>query len=321
MEKRALGNSGIEVTPVALGCWPISGMTSVDVNPEDSRRTLLAAFDQGINFFDTAFCYGRDGESERLIGDVLRANRDGCVIATKAGIHWKDDGSRAMDASPARIRSECETSLRRLGMDHVDLLYLHAPDGVTPIEETAAEFAQLKAAGLTRSVGVSNLSLADTQQFHEVCPLAAVQPAYNMLLRGIESELVPWCCQHGVAVVPYWPLMKGLLAGKLARDHVFQPGDGRPKYAMFRGEEWQKNQDLLDELRTIASSAGKTVAQLVVNWTINQPGITAALCGAKRAYQIEETAGATGWTLTADQQLQLAAALQKRGKSVEVAAV
>ncbi|MCA9170250.1 MAG: aldo/keto reductase [Planctomycetales bacterium] len=321
MEKRALGNSGIEVTPVALGCWPISGMTSVDVNPEDSRRTLLAAFDQGINFFDTAFCYGRDGESERLIGDVLRGNRDRCVIATKAGIHWKDDGSRAMDASPARIRSECETSLRRLGMDHVDLLYLHAPDGVTPIEETAAEFAQLKAAGLTRSVGVSNLSLADTQQFHEVCPLAAVQPAYNMLLRGIESELVPWCCQHGVAVVPYWPLMKGLLAGKLARDHVFQPGDGRPKYAMFRGEEWQKNQDLLDELRTIATSAGKTVAQLVVNWTINQPGITAALCGAKRAYQIEETAGATGWTLTADQQLQLAAALQKRGKSVEVSAV
>jgi aryl-alcohol dehydrogenase-like predicted oxidoreductase len=163
---------------------------------------------------------------------------------------------------------------------------------------------------------VSNLRLEQLEEFQAVCPIAASQPAYNMLQRQIEKDTLPWCREHGVSVVVYWPLMKGLLAGKLARDHAFQPADGRAKYPMFQGEEWQKNQDFVDRLREIAHEIGKTVAQVVVNWTIYQPGITAALCGAKRAYQIEETAGAFGWRLGPEHLQAIDEALNERGVPV-----
>ena len=321
MERRRIGNTAIEVSPVALGCWPISGMTSLDVNEQDSLRTIESALDHGINFLDTAFSYGADGESERLIGRVVRQKRDSVVIATKGGIRWGDDGNRVFDGSPQHLRFACQTSLQRLNTDYIDLLYLHAPDPNTPIEDSAEAMSQLVREGLTRAVGVSNLSVEQTSRFHSVCPVAAVQPAYNMLLRQIEADLIPWCQAHDVAVIPYWPLMKGLLAGKLARDHVFDRRDGRAKYPMFHGEEWNKNHDLLDELRSIADDLGKTLSQLVVNWTTRQPGITSALCGAKRAYQIEETAGAMGWELDQKQLAQIDAALARRGLPVAATAV
>lgn len=175
--------------------------------------------------------------------------------------------------------------------------------------------------GKTRSVGVSNASLAQLQEFAAHCPLTAYQPSYNMLQRDIEGDRLPWCVENHVAVVVYWPLLKGLLAGKLARDHVFEPGDGRPKYSQFRGEEWQKNHDLLDALRPIAAETGHTLAQLVVNWTIHQPGITVALCGAKRPDQLRDNAGALGWRLTADQLARIELALARRGKPERMQAV
>lgn len=318
---RRIGNTGIQVTPVAMGCWPISGMTSLDVNEADSLKTLRAAVDAGINFFDTAFCYGRDGESERLLGQALSQDRESLVIATKGGLHWDAAGHRVFDASPQVLRRECEESLRRLKTDYVDLLYLHAPDPQVPLGESAAALQLLLESGKARSIGVSNFSVEQLTEFHAVCPISAVQPAYNMLQRDIEAEIVPWCLAHQASLVVYWPLLKGLLAGKLTRDHRFGVGDGRPKYPMFQGEEWRKNHDFLDELRTIAQGIGKTVAQLVVAWTVHQPGITAALCGAKRAYQIEETAGAMGWTLDAATSRQVEQALRRRGQPASQSAV
>ena len=312
-DHRPLGQTGIRVSPVALGCWPISGMTSLDVNEVDSLATLHAALDTGINFLDTAYGYGTGGESERLIARAIAGRRDQVVIATKCGIHWAPDKSRVIDGSPARIRRECEESLQRLATDGVDLLYLHAPDPNTPLAESAGALRRLMEEGKTRAIGVSNFSLVQVREFHAVCPVTAVQPPYNMLQRDIELDLVPWCRDRGVAVCVYWPLLKGLLAGKLPRDYVFRPGDGRAKYPMFQGEEWRKNQDFLDELRIIAAEAGKTVAQLVVNWTIHQPGITAALCGAKRPAQILDSAGAQGWRLSPNQAARIEQALARRG--------
>jgi aryl-alcohol dehydrogenase-like predicted oxidoreductase len=170
-------------------------------------------------------------------------------------------------------------------------------------------------------VGASNLNVQQLAEFHAVCPLSAAQPAYNMLQRQIEREVLPWCREHGVAVMAYWPLMKGLLAGQLPRDYVFRPGDGRAKYPMFCGDEWQKNQDFLDRLREVARDAEKSVSQVVINWTIHQPGVTAALCGAKRPAQIIETAGALGWRLSPSQLAQIDAALAARGEPVVKAAV
>jgi aryl-alcohol dehydrogenase-like predicted oxidoreductase len=320
-ELRALGSTGIVVSPVALGCWPIAGMTSLDVNEADSLATIQAAIDCGINFLDTAYCYGANGDSERLIARAVAGSREKVAIATKGGIHWAADGSRVIDGRPESLRRECEESLRRLATDHVELLYLHAPDPKTPLAESAAALRGLLEAGKTRAVGVSNFSLAQLEEFHAVCPIAAFQPPYNMLQRDIERDTLPWCVKHGVAVCIYWPLMKGLLAGKLNRDHAFRPGDGRAKYPMFQGQEWQRNQDFLDELRAIAAEAGKTVAQIVVNWTIHQPGITVSLCGAKRPDQIRETAGAMGWKLSPLQLVRIDAALARRGLAVTRGAV
>ena len=320
-ELRQLGSTNLQVSPVAMGCWPIAGVTSLDVNEQDSRATLEAALDSGINFFDTAFCYGLDGESEKLIGETLRGRRDVAVVATKGGIRFVTKSERILDSSPATLRSQCETSLQRLGMDCVDLYYLHAPDGKTPVEDSAAELLRLQREGKTKVVGASNLTFDQLQRFHAVCPIAAYQPPYNMLHRQIEDDILPWCRERNIALVIYWPLLKGLLAGKLPRDFVFRPGDGRAKYPMFQGEEWQRNQDFLDRLRAIAADAGKTVAQLVVNWTIHQPGITAALCGAKRPDQIRETAGAMGWQLTAEQRRRIDDALAERGQPLVRGAV
>lgn len=278
-------------------------MTSLGVNDKDSISTLRSALDRGINMLDTAYGYGAAGQSDRLIRKSIAGRRDQVVIASKAGMHWKPNGDRCFDASPQRIILECEESLLRLGVDEIDLFYLHAVDPNVPLEDSAGAFQTLKRAGKIRSVGVSNVTVAQLISFDNVCGVAAVQPPYNMLQRDIESDLIPWCVQRSISVINYWPLMKGLLAGKIRRQHAFDPNDKRLTYEVFQGAQFEHAQRLLDCLDTIAIDVGKTVAQVVVNWTIHRPGITATLCGAKRDWQILETAGAMGWRLN-DAQLE-----------------
>jgi aryl-alcohol dehydrogenase-like predicted oxidoreductase len=213
------------------------------------------------------------------------------------------------------LRFECDESLRRLGTDRVELLYLHAPDDKTPLADSAGALRELLEAGKTRSVGVSNFTVEQMETFHAVCPITAVQMPYNMLQRDIEQRTIPWCRQRNISVMVYWPLMKGLFGGKLPRDGDLDERDGRRKLPMYQGDEWQRNQEFIDHLRAAAALTGHTVAQLVVNWTISQSGITSALCGAKRPWQIEETAGAIGWSLTAKQVELIDASLAARGQA------
>ncbi len=310
-----LPNTDVQLSEIALGCWPMAGMTSPGANDADSVATIQACFDLGVNHLDTAYMYGRSGESERLIARAVGSRRDEMVIATKCGMHWTLEGKRIIDARPATLRQECEESLRRLQTDWVDLLYLHAPDKNVSVSESAGELKRLMDEGKTRAVGVSTATLAELQEFAAECPIAAFQPPYNMLMRQIEADTLPWCREHGVAVIVYWALMKGLLTGKIGRDQVFGPDDSRSKYPMFQGEERRRNLDLVDRLRDIARAAGRTVTQLVINWTIRQPGITTALCGAKRPEQIRECAGASGWELTAQQREEIDRAIRERGSA------
>lgn len=310
--RRPLGNSGIFVSPVALGCWPIAGVTTLDAKEADSIATIQKCFDVGVNHLDTAHVYGPNGESEKLIRRALGKRRDEMVIATKCGIHY-EGREMVNDGRPERLRAECDESLRQLGTDRVELLYLHAPDENVPVADSAGALRELLEAGKTRSVGVSNFTVVQLEEFHAVCPITAVQMPYNMLQRDIEQRTIPWCREHGVAVTVYWPLMKGLLAGKMPRGTELDDRDSRRKYPMYQGHEWQRNQDFVDRLREAAALTGHSVAQLVVNWTISQPGITSALCGAKRPWQIEETAGAMGWMLTPEQQSLIDAAISARG--------
>jgi len=311
---RQIGTSGLMVTPVAMGCWPIAGISSMNVTEADSLATLTAAFDAGINFFDTAYVYGYQGESEQLIARALGPQRREIIIASKCGLHWDADRKQVRDARPQTIFQECEESLKRLKTDMIDLYYLHAPDPAVPVAESAGALLRLKEQGKIRAVGVSNLTrLEDYAAFHQVCPIAADQPPYNMLQREIEADRLPWCIDHQVSTIVYWPLMKGFLAGKLKRDHVWDSRDGRKKYPVFQGQQWEKTHDFVDRLRTIADSSGITVSQLVIAWTIQQPGITAALCGAKRPEQIEETARAMDVVLSVEQREQIDRAIMERG--------
>ena len=322
MNRRRIGQTDLWVSPVAMGCWPIAGITSIDVTETHSLATIQAALDSGINFFDTAYCYGHHGESEQMVGRVLRPHRKEVVIATKCGIGWGPDLKQVKDARPETIRRQCDESLQRLGIDVIDLYYLHAPDPATPIADSAGALRELLDAGKVRTVGVSNFSkIEQYEAFHAVCPISADQPHYNMLQREIEAEQLPWCVKHNVSVMVYWPLMKGFLAGKLTRDHVWDPKDGRQKYPVFQGDQWAKTHDFLDKLRPIAARHNRSLAELVTAWTIQRPGITVALCGAKRPDQIEESAGAMTLQLTAQDLADIDQAIHERGKVLSRAAV
>jgi aryl-alcohol dehydrogenase-like predicted oxidoreductase len=320
MNLRPLGRSDIRISPVALGCWPITGLTTLNATRDESLKTIRTAIDCGINFLDTAYCYGIEGESEQMIGQVIQDCRDDVVIATKGGIHRVGKG-QDLDGRPDTIRRQCDESLRRLGTDRVELYYLHAADPKTPIAETAGAIAELIRTGKVLTAGASNLSVQQLEDFHAVCPLTAVQPHFNMLQRDIEADIAPWCYERNISLCVYWPLLKGLLAGKLPRTHLFDPADGRAKYPMFQAEEWQKNQDFLDDIKVIAANLDVTVAQLVVAWTISRPGITSALCGAKRDWQIIETAAAISLQLSESTEAAIDAALLKRGPAVSRGAV
>jgi aryl-alcohol dehydrogenase-like predicted oxidoreductase len=297
IEHRRIGDTNLSIAPVALGCWPMAGVTTTDVSDADSVATIREAAEHGINHLDTAYVYGRHGESDRLIRQAIEGVRDKWVIASKVGVHWQGAEMQTC-GRPETLRRECDELLQRLGTDHVELLYLHSPDPQTPIAASAEALGQLQAEGKTLAVGVSNCSLEQIVAFHAVTPIAAVQLPYNMLQRDIERKTLPWCREHHVSALVYWPLMKGLLAGKLPRDHVFAADDSRRDYPMYQGEEWERNQDFVDVLRELAEEHDCTVAQLVIAWTIAQPGITAALCGAKRPSQIRETAEALRHPLT-----------------------
>ena len=315
MTKKQIGTSGIGVSAVSMGCWPISGVTTPGVTEADSLATLAASLDAGINFYDTAYCYGYTGESERLIGRAFAGHRDEVVIATKGGIHW-EGRQQHRDGRPDTLKRQCEESLLRLGTDYVDLYYLHAPDPAVPVSESAGGLKELIESGKIRTAGVSNFSVAQLEEFHGVCPISASQPHYNMLQREIEADHLPWCRRHEISVVAYWVLLKGLLAGKLTRQQQFDPRDGRAKYPMFQGDEYQRNLDFVAVLQSIAQLTQITVSQLVIGWTLAQPGITVALCGGRRPEQIEESAAAMRTELNQSVLAAVDQAIVARGRAV-----
>jgi aryl-alcohol dehydrogenase-like predicted oxidoreductase len=294
-------------------------MTRTGVTAQAAEATVRSALDHGIMHLDTAFCYGEHGESERAIAAAIRGRRDGVVIAGKCGIHWEPDATampprrQVVDGRPDRIRAEVGESLRRLGTDHLDLLYLHAPDPQVPLDESAGELARLLAAGTARAIGVSNVSLAQLEVFAAACPLSACQMHFNMLQREIEREILPWCRSREVATIVYWPLMKGLLAGTMQRGHVFPQTDSRHKYPMFNGAEFDKNLDFVDRVRPIAARLACSLPDLVLAWTAEQPGITSVLFGATSPEQVAINTGALAVDLDDEARRDIATAIQARG--------
>ena len=304
MEYRALGESGLKVSAVGMGCWPMAGVGWTGIDDNQSLAALETAMDGGITLIDTAYMYGRSGESERLVGRAIAGRRDQIVLATKCGLYW--DGTTLLhDSSRKRILEQVEESLRRLNTDYIDLYQVHAPDENTPFEETAATLAELKEQGKIRAIGVSNYDVAQMKSFARHAPLHSDQPPYNPLKREIEAEILPYCRRHRIGVISYWPLYKGLLTGKYGRGHRFPEGDSRNDDVRFQGDELAHTLDTLDRLKPIADEYGKSIAQLVIHWTARQPGITSVLCGATRPAHVEQNIDAVGWALSDDHRRQV----------------
>ncbi len=284
-------------SPIVLGLWPIAGVTTVGVTEQDAKSTIAKAIECGITTFDTAFSYGFDGESDRLLGEFVKSDRDRFRVIGKVGQRWDGNRNRVVDATPATLHQDAETSLQRIGIDHFDLLMLHAPDPNVPLEQSATAMHELQRRGLCREVGVSNVSpiqyrlFAQTMVEHK-SRCDAIECPLNLLQRDSLEELIPVCAADECGVYVFWTLMKGLLAGRIGREHVFPKGDSRPGYAIFQGAARQRAHDVLDALIPIAQSNGVTIAQLAIGWALSQPGVSAALVGARRAEQVVEIAGA-----------------------------
>ena len=301
MRKRKIGTSGIEASVVGLGTWAIGGWMWGGTDEGQSVAAIQASIDEGVSLIDTAPAYGK-GLSEEIVGKAIRGRRDQVVLATKCGLVWhtaKGHHFFDYDGQPVHrhlgadsIAYELEQSLRRLGTDHIDLYITHWQDPTTPIEETMAALEALKAQGKIRSIGASNVSAADLEAYVAAGPLDAIQEEYSMVKRGLETSLLPFCRSHGVSVLSYSSLALGLLSGRIGPERVFSGDDQRKDNPRFSVENRRKVAKLMDEIAPVAHAHSASPAQIVIAWTLEQPGVTFALCGARNPEQARENAAA-----------------------------
>ena len=323
MRYRPLGPSGIEASVIGLGAWAIGGWMWGGSDAADAVRAIHAALDAGVTLVDTAAVYGF-GASEELVGRAIADRRSRVVLATKCGLVWdREDGEHFFDSegrrihrllAPDSIRTELERSLRRLGVETIDLYQTHWQDPTTPVGETMAALLELQREGKIRAIGASNASAAQLAAYRAVGPLDTDQESYSMLDRAIEREQLPYCREHGVAMLAYSPLARGLLTGKVPPERTFGPGDHRADHPQFGVENRRRVAALLERLRPVAERHGLGFGQLAVAWALAQPGLTHALVGARTPAQALENARAGEVELLPEDLREIAAVLEGQGE-------
>ncbi len=289
----------IKVSRIGLGTWAIGGWLWGGTNEKEAIAAVHKALDMGITLIDLAAVYGF-GLAEEIIAKALDTpeRREKAVLATKAGVVWNDKGQVWRDASAKSIRKEIEDSLRRLKTDHIDIYQLHWPDPKVPIQESAEVFKALYQEGKIRAVGVSNFSAIQMQEWMKHAPLHSIQPPYNLFERETEKEVLPFAAQNHIGAMTYGSLCRGLLTGKFDENAQFPEGDIRKEIdPKFHPENLKNYLAAVEELKAMAQEKGKSVAHLAVRWVLDQPGVTAALWGARRPEQLDEIAGVSGWNL------------------------
>jgi aryl-alcohol dehydrogenase-like predicted oxidoreductase len=298
MEYTSLPGSDLNVSGIGLGTWLFGGRRWGNVDDADSMKTIEAALARGVTFFDTADAYGA-GRAESMLGDALRGARHRVVIATKVGVVWHDDGSRSIALSPSHIERAVEESLRRLKTDYIDLYQLHAMDPATSIADTGKALKKLRENGVVRHIGVSNFEVDAIDALRAIVPVLTTQSEYSLLKRDIEGDLVPYCARHGVSVLTYSPLSRGLLSGKFTDASTFPETDNRFHDDEFRGETFRQNLKKVGHLTEMARQLGHPPAAVAIRWLLEQPSVGAVICGARTPGQLEENLGAVGWRLPA----------------------
>ena len=298
MEHRKLGKTDLNVSVVGIGAWAIGGQIE-DWGPVDDNESIAAireGIEQGINFVDTAPGYGY-GHSEEVVGRAIAGLRDRLVIATKCGLTWRERrGKLERNLRPESVRRECEASLRRLRIETIDLYQIHYPDTQTPLAQTMQALEALREEGKIRFIGVSNFSVDQLAEARRHAAVVSVQPELSLLQRSAADDLLPYCCEYGIGVVTYESLARGLLTGKFDASSTFT--DMRAGDPRFTGEAFRRNLRRVDEVKAIAARLGRTPAQVALRYVIQQPGVTSAVAGMKRASQVRDNAGAGEFELT-----------------------
>ncbi|MBS1822739.1 MAG: aldo/keto reductase [Acidobacteria bacterium] len=310
IKKIKLGSQGAVVSQMGLGCMGMSEFYGPR-NDEESAATLLRALDLGINFLDTADTYGI-GDNEELIGKTIKSRRDEVFLATKfANIRKKDDPTYwVVSGKPEYVRQACDASLKRLGVDHIDLYYQHRVDPETPIEDTVGAMADLVKAGKVKYLGLSEASPATIRRAHKVHPITALQTEYSLWTRDVEAEILPTIHELGIGFVPYSPLGRGFLTGAIKSTADLAAGDFRAeRYPRFAGENFDKNQVLVDRVTAIAERLGVKPGQLALAWVLSKGDDMAPIPGTKRRKYLEENAAAADIKLTPAEVAELEAAL------------
>ncbi|WP_278924460.1 aldo/keto reductase [Pseudophaeobacter profundi] len=301
MLSRPIGKSGIEASAIGLGTWAIGGWMWGGTDEATSIKAIQASIDAGISLIDTAPAYGQ-GTAEEIVGKALKGRRDKVVLATKCGLVWHcQNGNHFFDLESGPVHRylgrdaivyEVEQSLTRLGTDYIDHYITHWQDPTTPVEETMEALELLKKQGKIRSIGASNTSTADISAYLAAGQLDAIQEEYSMVKRDIEQTLLPLAQENGVSVLSYSSLALGLLSGKMTAERKFEGDDQRRDNPRFSAPNRQKVQQLMEEITPIAAAHSASLAQIVIAWTLQQPGITFSLCGARNADQALENAKA-----------------------------
>ena len=313
MEYRKLANSDLELSAITFGAWAAGGWMWGSTERKDAIEAIQAAYDKGVTSIDTAPVYGQ-GTSEEIVGEAIKGiARDKVQILTKFGMRWdlekgklamhsKNNQGKEIDiykyAGKESIIKECENSLKRLNTDYIDLYQIHWPDVTTPVDETFEAINKLIKQGKIRYAGVCNYDAAQMAEAEKTTTLLSNQIPFSMLRRENEKETIPYCIENGKSVLAYSPMERGLLTGKIKPGHEFAEGDHRKDYKYF-SEEWiKKTNAFLEKIKPIANEHKCTLSQLVLRWTIEQPGITIALAGARNATQSVQNAEAAYVKLT-----------------------
>jgi aryl-alcohol dehydrogenase-like predicted oxidoreductase len=307
---KKLGNSDLHITSLGVGAWAIGGagwkFSWGDQDDTDSVGAIRAAIDAGFNWIDTAAIYGL-GHSEEVVGEALRDLTQKPLIFTKCERSWDENGQIVPCLKAASIRQECENSLRRLGVDVIDLYQIHWPEPEADIEEGWTEMARLKEEGKVRWIGVSNFNVEQMRRAMKIAPITSLQPPYSLLVRKIEPEILPFVQANNIGVLCYSPMRAGLLTGKMTRERALSlpENDWRSRDADFKEPRLSRNLELVELLRKIGAPHGKQPGEVALAWVLSNPAVTAAIVGLRRADQVHGTAGAMDFRLTPAEMEQL----------------
>ena len=310
MQTRRFGRTNLEITPIGFGSWAIGGGNwQFGWGPQDERAAIEAvqrAVTLGVNWVDTAAVYGL-GRSEELVGEAIRGVANRPLVFTKCSMVW--DAQREIHRSLRRdsVRRECEASLRRLGVDAIDLYQIHWPNPDEQLEEGWEEMVRLRDEGLVRHIGVSNFSPAQMTRLERIAPVESLQPPYSLVRRGIEQEILPYCAAHDIGVIVYSPMASGLLTGAMTRQRIaaLPADDWRRNNAQYQEPKLSRNLQLVDELRAIGERHRASPGEVAIAWALRQPAVTAAIVGGRSAAQVEGTIGAARLHLGDDDLAQL----------------